>query len=77
MIKILNVFLIKPQNVRGRILLSKRFAEEALSVYPILFCLMGHKPILISSESVEVLPLTQPNNIALIVYIYITISSFQ
>ena len=54
MIKISNVFLIKPQNVRGRILLSRRFAEEVLSVYPIPFCLMGHKPILISSESVEI-----------------------
>ena len=77
MIKISNVFFIKLQNVRSRILLYKRFAEEVLSVYHILFCLMAHKPILIWSESVEVLPLTQPNNIALIVCIYITISSFQ
>ena len=66
-----NVFLIKLQNVRSRILLNKRFAEEVLSVYRILLCLMAHKPILIWSESVEVLPLT------LIVCIHITISSFQ
>ena len=77
MIKISNVLKIKLQNVRSRILLYKRFAEEVLSVYRILLCLMGHTPILIWSESVEVLPLTQPNNIALIVCIHITISSFQ
>lgn len=77
MIKISNVFLIKLKNVRSRILLYKRFAEEVLSVYHILFCLMAHKLILSWSESVEVLTLTQSNNIALIVCIYITISSFQ
>lgn len=61
--------LIKVQNVRSRISLYKRFAREVFSVYRLLFCLMAHKPMLIWSESVEVLPLTQPNNIALIVCI--------